>query len=69
MRAFDAAHGILAKCARLIAALRRTSDFVCGGCERWERCGLPSSNGCIVRAAQIARDGDRPTRRATPFLG
>ena len=69
MRAIDAARGIFARFARIIAALRPASDFTLGDCERWERCGLPPSNACIVRAAQIARFGERPNRRATPFLG
>lgn len=69
MRMFDAAHGAFARIARLIATLRRTPELACGDCERWERCGLPPNDRCIVRAAQIARDGGMPIRRATPFLG
>jgi hypothetical protein len=47
-------------------ALSLPSDrerFVCGDCERWERCGLPPSDDCIVKAAQMARDPDRPKKR------
>jgi hypothetical protein len=64
MRALDAARRIVAKFSRLVAALRRSSDFTCGDCERRERCGLAPSTACIVRAAQIARNGGTPTRRA-----
>jgi len=36
-------------------ALRRRPEFTCGDCERSDRCGLPPSDRCIVKAAQIAR--------------
>jgi hypothetical protein len=54
--------------ARLVDALTtlvRGPEFSCGDCERNERCGLATSRECIVRAAQIERDGDRPERRRT----
>ena len=54
--------GIFAKVARRIATMRRASDFTCGDCERSDRCGLPPSDTCIVRAEQIAR-GDWKARR------
>ncbi len=69
MRALDAAHEIFAKFARIIAALYRASDFTCGDCERRQRCDLPPGSACSVRAAQIARNGGPPSRRATAFLG
>ena len=40
----------------------RRSDFTCGDCERWERCGLPPHDDCVHRAEQIAR-GAPPIRR------
>ena len=44
--------------------LRRANDqFVCGDCERWERCGRPPSDDCVIKAAQMARDADRPKKR------
>jgi hypothetical protein len=46
-----------------ITAPRRKHDFVCGDCERWQRCGLPPSDDCIIKAAQMARDADRPRKR------
>jgi hypothetical protein len=52
--------------SRLLAALTAPAGaghFVCGDCERWERCGRPPSDDCIVKAAQLARDEERPRRR------
>ena len=63
MRTLDGIRKIFTKLASLIATPRPGSDFVCGECERWERCGLPPSDQCIVRAAQIARNGGRLIRR------
>jgi hypothetical protein len=40
------------------------TEFECGDCERRDRCGLPPDASCIVKAAQIARDGGRPRKRA-----
>jgi hypothetical protein len=40
------------------------AEFHCGDCERRDRCGLPPDQDCVVKAAQIARDGGRPRRRA-----
>lgn len=69
MRAIDAVSAVFAKFAALLAklgaataVLRRQPDFVCGDCERWARCGLASSEDCVIRAAQIAR-GDWAMRR------
>ena len=47
---------------RALASQRRTPAFLCGDCERWERCGLPPHDDCIVRAAQLAR-GATPVKR------
>jgi hypothetical protein len=59
--------GIFARVASRIATMRRVSDFTCGDCERSDRCGLPPSDTCIVRAEQIAR-GDWKVRRRTKAL-
>ena len=40
------------------AASRRASGVTCGKCEQNERCGLPPHEDCVVKAAQIARDGN-----------
>jgi hypothetical protein len=50
-----AIQGVFAWFVRTVAVLRRPRDFTCGDCERSDRCGLPPSDRCIVRAAQIAR--------------
>jgi len=55
---------VFARFARTVAALRRP-EFTCGDCERSERCGLPPSDHCIVRAAQIARGDWTKNRSAT----
>ncbi len=64
MRAPDAVQAIFTKLASFIPKPRPRPAFVCGECERWERCGLPPSDSCIVMAAQIARNGGRPVKRA-----
>lgn len=56
MRAIRAAVEKIAAC---LAALRSRSEFNCGDCERWERCGLAPTDVCIERAAQL----ERPDRR------
>ena len=53
MQAFHSIRAVIDRIGRQLAAARTKSDFTCGECERWERC---------VRAAQIARDGDRIPR-------
>jgi hypothetical protein len=49
------------------ASWTRRSDFTCGDCERWERCGLPPHDDCIHRAAPIARDAT-PVKRLPLFM-
>jgi hypothetical protein len=63
MRALDVVQGTLAKLAGPILRPRRGRGFVCGECERWERCGLPPNDRCIVMIAQIARNGGRLAER------
>lgn len=48
---------------------RREPDFVCADCERTDRCALPPSKTCIVRAAQIARGDWKAKRRARLIIG
>jgi hypothetical protein len=67
MRALDFIREKVAAFADKLAALQRRADwaeFQCGDCERRDRCGLPPDTDCAVKAAQIARDGGRPRRRA-----
>ena len=66
MRALEAVQEVVAKLAGLIARPRKGSDFFCGECERWERCGLPPNKRCIVMAAQIARNDGSSSKRTTP---
>jgi hypothetical protein len=63
MRAREVVKRIVAGLAEARARRRRASEFMCGECERWERCGLPPNKNCIVMAAQLARDGGRPVKR------
>ena len=67
MRANNPFQEVSARLVRTITALRLKSEFVCGDCERWARCGLASSEQCIVRAQQIAR-GDWKLRRRVKAL-
>jgi hypothetical protein len=55
MRAANPIRGVFARFARTVVALRQRPDFNCGDCERSDRCGLPPSDRCVVKAAQIAR--------------
>ncbi len=59
---------LLANFAKLVA-LRSSWDFTCGDCERSNRCGLPPSKTCIVRADQIARGDWKAKRRAKIVIG
>jgi hypothetical protein len=47
-----------------MAFLSPQREFSCGDCERNASCGLPPDELCVIKAAQLARDGDwRPRRR------
>jgi hypothetical protein len=66
VRAISIVKSILAGLARLTMPRRR--PFECGDCERWQRCGRPPSDECIVLAAQLARDAEKSfTRSAVSF--
>lgn len=67
MRASNPIRKLFARFAARVEALRRQSDFVCADCERWARCGLASSEHCIVRAQEIER-GDWKMRRRVQAL-
>jgi hypothetical protein len=56
---------VFARFARTVAALWRRPEFTCGDCERSDRCGLPPTNRCIVKAAQIASGDWTRKRHAT----
>ena len=59
---------LIEKLASLVATQRRLSNFTCGDCERWQRCGLPPDANCVERAAQVSR-GHWRTRRSSLMLG
>jgi hypothetical protein len=61
MAALNLIPGFIAKIARLIAP--RRPEFTCGDCERWERCGLVPTDGCVFRAEQLARPERKLRRR------
>jgi hypothetical protein len=67
MRSANPIRGVFARFASTVTALRRRSDFTCGDCERSDRCGLPPSDSCMIRAAQIARGDWKIRRRAKTF--
>ena len=58
---------ISAKLAKFVATRRRLSQFTCGDCEHWRRCGLTPTANCVARAAQVAR-GDWIWRRRASRL-
>jgi hypothetical protein len=64
MRWSETFNDIVARFADLVAAQRRRSDFVCGDCERMERCGRPPTKDCVIRAAQMERGDWRAKQRA-----
>ena len=43
--------------ARATGFAASAPDFTCSDCERYGRCGMPPHNECVVRATQIARNG------------
>ena len=55
MRTLEVVNGIFSKLARSVATRRARSEFTCGDCERWVRCGLSPDEKCIFRAEQLAR--------------
>ncbi len=65
MRATNSSSGFFSGwLANLIAALRTPEEFTCGDCERSEQCGLPPSETCIFKAAQLADGRWKARRRA-----
>ena len=66
MRALNSIREKIAAFAAMVAASERRAnwaEFQCGDCERRDRCGLPPDTDCVVKAAQIAREGGRPRRK------
>jgi len=54
--------GILARLSAIRSLLFPRPEFTCSDCERWESCGLPPNDDCVIRAAQLER-GDWKLRR------
>jgi hypothetical protein len=40
-----------------------STEFTCGDCERVERCGLPPTDDCPIKLAQLQRDPTGHERR------
>jgi hypothetical protein len=55
---------ILTHAKDFIDGLRQPPEFVCGDCERNQRCGLPPHADCIEKAMQRERDPDGAILRA-----
>jgi hypothetical protein len=56
--------GMLARLSSVVSRLQREPEFTCSDCERWERCGSPPDDACVVRAAQLERGDWKLRRRA-----
>ena len=65
----DAVRRISLKIFEKLASGGKQSEFVCADCERWESCGLQSSDTCLIKVEQIRRYeqsrwlSEPPTRR------
>lgn len=55
MRISESIQRLTLKAVGLLASRLREPEFVCGDCDRWERCGLKPSDNCPFRPEQIAR--------------
>lgn len=59
--------GILVRLSDVLSRLHREAEFTCSDCERWQRCGSPPDDACVVKAAQLER-GDWKLRRQARVL-
>jgi hypothetical protein len=66
--------GLAASVAGVAKAIVRGMEFLspepqfsCGDCERNASCGLPPDDLCVIKAMQLARDGE--WRRRRPLIG
>jgi hypothetical protein len=64
MQAPSIVRGLFTKVTSAWAFLRREPEFVCADCSQWARCGLASSDHCVIRAAELARGDWKMRRRA-----
>jgi hypothetical protein len=67
MRAVTVLRSGCNKFTSVLRSLHRSTEFAGGDCERWVRCGMPSSDNCIFKAEQIAR-GDWQMKRLARAL-
>lgn len=53
----------------LAFAIGRRNKFTCGDCTMSESCGLPPSDQCVARAAQMSSGRGRPrvTNLSAPY--
>jgi len=58
MSSSDLFETIIVKIRTRAAASNRFARFTYGDCERNMQCGLPPHDDCLVKAMQVARDGD-----------
>jgi hypothetical protein len=56
--------GFIGKLQSFVTARRSSEEFTCGDCSKWEHCGLPPSDDCLAKAAQIEERGRRPLARS-----
>lgn len=62
MTIFDRLGAFCASFWRILAGPARSPELTCGECEKRESCGLPPSDQCVTRAAQIAAGWRRPIK-------
>jgi hypothetical protein len=58
--------GFLGWLAERFASRAQKEEFVCGECDRWERCGLKPDTQCVARAAQMEANAGFPRRNRLP---
>jgi hypothetical protein len=55
MAVFDSLRRIALKLLENRTGGGNRGEFVCADCERWEACGLQSSDTCLVKVEQLRR--------------
>ena len=55
MHALNAVLGAIRTLKKRMLNPEEVSQFNCGDCERWERCGLPPDEPCIIKSEQLER--------------
>ena len=63
MQASRIVRGFLTRLANAWTFFRQP-EFTCADCTQWARCGLASSDQCVIRAAEIAHGDWKMRRRA-----